>query len=241
VLFLAIIAGNKLNAQTTDTKVKLNIGADIMSSYIWRGTEYGNSPSIQPTMSIVANNFEFGAWGAISTHSFYKEVDLYAKYSFKNFAFILTDYYVPSLNGTPSSPDNRFFMYNDQKTAHSLEGLIMYKGGEKFPLWIQGGIYFYGNDKRWGFDLAKDTTDATYYSSYIEAGYTFKIKENNLDVFMGGTPLAGAYGNNPGIINVGFTGYRKIAVSDRFELPIKTSLIFNPQTSSVYFVLGITL
>jgi hypothetical protein len=226
---------------STESKIKLSVGADIMSRYIWRGTDYGNSPSIQPTLALVAGNFELGCWGAISTNSFYKEVDLYAKYTYKNFSLLLTDYYVPSVNGTPASADVRFFTFDDKKTAHSIEGSLLYKGGDKLPLWIQGGIFCYGNDKRWGFDAVKDSTEATYYSSYFEAGYTFKINENNLDVFVGATPAAGAYGDNPGIINIGFTGYRKIALSDKYELPIKTSLIFNPQMSSVYFVLGITL
>ena len=188
-----------------------------------------------------AGSFEIGGWGAIATNSFYKEIDLYAKYTIKNFSIIFTDYYIPSVNGTPSSPDTRYFTYDDEETAHSLEGSLMYKGGEKLPLWVMGGVFFYGNDKRWGYDAEKDSTNQTYYSTYLEAGYTFKIKENSADLFLGFTPAAGAYGNTIGVINMGVTGYRKIKITDDFELPVKASLIFNPQSSNVYFAFGITL
>jgi hypothetical protein len=226
---------------TTTSKIKLNIGSDIVSRYIWRGCDYGNSPSIQPTLSLSKGNFELGCWSAVATNSFYKEVDLYAKYTLKKVSLLITDYYVPSVNGTPASPDNRYFIYDDKTTAHSFEGSLLFKGGDKFPLWLLGGVYFYGNDKRWGCHLKKDTTNETYYSSYFEAGYTFAIQENSADLFLGFTPAAGAYGNTIGIVNVGVTGYRKIKITKDFELPLKASLIFNPQASNVFFALGITL
>jgi hypothetical protein len=106
---------------------------------------------------------------------------------------------------------------------------------------LLGCVFFYGNDKRWGCDIKKDTTCQTYYSSYFEAGYTFAIQENSADLFLGFTPTAGAYGNTLGVVNIGITGYRKIKISNDFELPLKTSLIFNPQSSNVFFVFGITL
>jgi hypothetical protein len=226
---------------STESELKLNVSSDIMSRYIWRGTDYGNSPCIQPTLSVSKGNFELGSWGSIATNSFYKEVDLYAKYTYKQFTFTLTDYYIPSVNGTPASPDTRYFTYSDKNTSHSLEGSLLFKGGDKFPLWLLGGVFFYGNDKRWGYDAVKDANNKTYYSSYLEAGYSFAVQGNSADIFLGFTPSAGAYGNTTGVVNMGITGYRKIKLSSDFELPIKGSLIFNPQTSNVYFVFGVTL
>jgi hypothetical protein len=228
-------------AETKESPIKLNVGADVMSRYIWRGTDYGHSPSIQPTLSLTAGGFEIGGWGAIATNSFFQEIDLYAKYTLKNFSLALTDYYIPSVTGTSSSPDSSYFNYTDDETAHSLEASLLYKGGEKLPLWLLGGVFIYGNDKRWGYDAVKDTTNETYYSTYIEAGYTLAIKDNNVDLLVGFTPAAGAYGNTMGVVNMGITGYRKIKITDSFDLPVKASLIFNPQSSSVYFTFGFTL
>jgi predicted GNAT superfamily acetyltransferase len=102
-------------------------------------------------------------------------------------------------------------------------------------------VFFFGNDKRWGYDTQKDLNADTYYSAYLEAGYTFAVRENNIDVFAGFTPAAGAYGNTMGFVNVGLTGYRKIRITDQFELPVKASLVFNPQSSAVFATFGITL
>ncbi len=248
LLFLfTILLNNTLKSQnnsesdSTKTKLKLNIGSDIVSRYVWRGTDYGNSPAIQPTLSISAANFEIGCWGSVATNSFYKEIDLYVKYTYKNFSLIFTDYYIPSTNGTPASPDTRYFTFKDKTTAHAFEGSLLFKGGDKFPLWLLGGAYFYGNDKRWGYDAQKDIDEKTYFSSYFEAGYTFAIQENSLDLVIGITPSAGAYGNKFGVVNMGVSGIRKIKISDNFELPLKASLIFNPQASTAFFTLGITL
>jgi hypothetical protein len=248
-LIFSLMINPQLQAQgsSTDTiakpesKVKLNVGADIMSRYIWRGTDYGHSPSIQPTLSLTVGGFEIGGWGAIATNSFYQEIDAYAKYTLRNFSLIVTDYYIPSVTGVSASPDSSYFNYADEETAHSLEGSLLYKGGEKLPLWLQGSVFFYGNDKRWGYEAAKDTTNQTYFSTYIEAGYTLAIKETSADFFIGFTPWAGAYGNTLGVVNLGVTGYRKIKITENFALPVKASLIFNPQSSNVYFAFGITL
>ncbi len=244
---------NVLNAQTTPTdstklkdaaccsKIKLNVSADIMSRYIWRGTDFGNSPAIQPTISLAISNFEIGCWSSLSTNSFYKEVDLYAKYTIGKVALQFTDYYVPSLNGTPASPDTRYFVYSDKKTSHSFEGSLGFKGGDKFPLSVSGNIYLYGNDKRWGYEAKKDTAELSYYSSYFEVGYTFPFSASSMDAFVGITPTAGAYGDSFGIVNAGITVNRKIKMSNDFELPIKASLIFNPQSSMVFVAFGMTL
>lgn len=249
IFVLVAVAFSSLKAQesnestTPKKKCDLNIvvGADIMSRYIWRGTDYGDSPSIQPTLAITINNFELGCWSAIATNNNYKEIDIYAKYTLKKFSITLTDYYIPFANGIASSPDNRYFVYGNKKTAHTLEASLQYKAGEKFPLWVTGGVFFYGNDKRWGYDAGKDTTDRTYYSSYVEVGYTFTKKENSADIFVGFTPTAGAYGSKLGFVNIGVTGYKKIKITDEFSLPVKASLIFNPQTSAAFFAFGITL
>ena len=223
------------------SKIKVNVGADIMSRYVWRGTDYGNAPSIQSTLSVSSGNLELGCWSSVATHGFYKEIDLYAEYAYNKFSVLFTDYYIPSTAGGSSSPDNRYFVYGNKKTAHTLEGSLTYKGDEKCPFWVLGGIFFYGNDKRWGYDAGKDTTNNTYYSSYVEAGYTFTMHENSIDLFIGFTPKAGAYGDDTGIINMGITGTRPIKISQDFTLPVKGSLIFNPQASAAYFVFGISL
>src|SRR5690606_41614376 len=59
ILLIALLNQHELTAQ-------VSIGADIMSRYIWRGVDYGNSPSLQPQLSFSAGGFSIGTWGAYS-------------------------------------------------------------------------------------------------------------------------------------------------------------------------------
>ena len=46
------------------TAVEFDIGADVVSRYVWRGTDFGNSPAIQPSMSASFRDgqLELGYW-----------------------------------------------------------------------------------------------------------------------------------------------------------------------------------
>ena len=228
-----IYAQNKIES-------KINIATDFVSRYVWRGLDYGKAPSIQPTLAFVKGGFETGVWGAFNTIGSYHEADLYAKYTLKGFTLNFTDYFV---HNETKSNDTRYFDYDSKTTNHTFEGSLQYKGPEKFPVSILAATYFYGNDRV----ITPDHNDSTKtiikqnYSTYIEMGYTVTCKEKTFDLFMGLTPKAGAYGNTFGIINLGLTAYRTVKITDKFELPLKASLITNPQAGNLYFVLGITL
>jgi len=217
---------------------KINITTDLVSRYIWRGLDYGKAPSIQPTFAYLKSEFEIGCWGAFNAIGTYHEADLYAKYTLKNFTIACTDYFI---HNETKSNDTRYFDYGSKSTNHTLEGSLQYKGSEKFPISVLAATYFFGNDRAWGYDDEKDSTLENYYSTYFELGYTLKCKGKTVDLFMGLTPQAGAYGNTFGVINLGLTGYRTIQITDKFELPVKASLIANPQAGNLYFVIGITL
>ncbi len=225
-----------------ENSLSLNLTADVMNRYIFRGTDFGDSPSLQPCLSLKTGNFEIGYWGAISLTEFYQEIDLYMKYSIAGFSVYLTDYYIPyAVKDVPASSDIRYFTFDDKKTAHTLEAALEYQFPESFPLKLYGSVLFFGNDKRWGYDAEKDLKEDNYYSSYFEISYPFEISGNNLNVFLGLTPQSGAFGNDFGVVNFGFTGTKNIKISNDFELPVKSSVIFNPQASKVFFVFGITI
>lgn len=235
LLIVLISFGYAVNAQeisdTTKSKWNVNVAADVMSRYVWRGLDYGASPNIQPTLALSNGNFEIGYWGAINIFGTYSEVDLYAKYSYKNLSAIVTDYFFP-IDGIPSNNYQKYFNYNSDNTNHLAEVILQYKGGEKLPISLLAGTTVYGNDK--------DSLGDNRYSTYIEAGYSFQFSENNVDLFVGFTPQEGLYGSEMGIVNVGITGYRSIQITDKYSLPVKASIITNPQIENIYFAFGIT-
>lgn len=235
---LVILAFHQyLHAQ--DKKSSVSITSDIVSRYIWRGNDYGASPAFQPTLSYSYSNlFEIGTWGSINTKGTYTEVDPYLKFSRYRISFILTDYFIYS---DTCSTRHSYFDYSKTNTNHTFEAALQYKGPDKFPLSILAGTFLYGNDRDWGCNPDKDSTLENYYSTYLELGYTLKFQKYSFDLFLGGTPFAGAYGNSAGIVNIGISGNKKIPVTSDFVIPVKLSLILNPQTERIYFVFGFTL
>lgn len=240
ILFFLLIINFK-TVLSEENNSSFNIGSDLVSRYVFRGVDYGNSPSIQPFISYRINGFEVGYWGAFSISDFYKEIDFYLKYSVFGFTFVLSDYFVPSVTGVPTSKDTRYFVFDNKTTAHTFEFSLEYQLPQEFPLKLYGAVYFFGNDKYFGFDKDKDEKGENYYSSYFEIGYPLTVSENKLDIFLGLTPKAGAFGNSFGVVNLGVTGSKKIKLSNEFELPVKSSLIFNPQESIVHFVFGLSI
>ncbi len=229
-----------LNVQSQESAVKINVAADIVSRYVWRGLDYGASPNIQPTLSLTAGGFEAGGWGAISTLGAYSEVDLYAKYTINKFSLGVTDYFFPG-DSVPATDGLKYYNWENATTGHLIETFLQFKGGEKLPLSLMASVMVYGNDKKEEISSTHDTTFKNNYSTYFEAGYTFYIKGQALDAFVGFTPDAGIYGTEAGIVNVGISASKKIAITEKFELPVKASLISNPLSQNIYFVLGITL
>ena len=61
------------------------ISADVVSRYVWRGTQFGDSGHIQPALILSAGDFEIGAWGsfALSGNDEWSELDLYISYDLR--------------------------------------------------------------------------------------------------------------------------------------------------------------
>ena len=78
-----------------------DLGADLVSSYVWRGTQFGSGAHIQPWVSLSSGDLEVGAWGSFPTTAAGggNELDLYASYSFGKFGLTLTNYSFPGEGG----------------------------------------------------------------------------------------------------------------------------------------------
>jgi hypothetical protein len=102
-LAVALLVGFGTGTAHADEGFK--VGADLVSSYFFRGTEFGNSPAIQPSLTYTfKNGISVGAWGSYgikdSSGERYKEVDLSVSAPVGPFTFSVIDYYLPYLRGT---------------------------------------------------------------------------------------------------------------------------------------------
>jgi len=204
---------------------QVTAGADVVSSYVWRGVLCSNGVNIQPTLSYVNNNFEVGAWGSVDQFG-YREVDLYAGYSVGGLSLGVTDYFW--------TPGERYFSYKNDATPHLMEGTLGYTVSEEIPLSIAVSTVFYGDDKK------ADGSGDQNYSTYIELGYSWDI----LTAAIGMTPADGMYGDGYGgatgfaVCNMSLTAAKDIEISEKFSLPVMASLIVNPQAEDIHLVFG---
>jgi hypothetical protein len=59
----------------SDKSVTLNFGADVMSRYIWRGIDFGNSPAVQPSLFLSWRGLNVGAWGSYSFAPYHTQIN----------------------------------------------------------------------------------------------------------------------------------------------------------------------
>ncbi|MEI6455176.1 MAG: hypothetical protein WCO93_02715 [bacterium] len=233
----------------------LNFGADIMSRYIWRGYDYGNSPAIQPNIYFSWEGLNIGAWGsyAFTSRSMevddttivnlgnYSECDLYISYTYKWFTLMFFDYFV--INGLNVNEGNKYFNYNNETTGHTFEVSLAFEGPENWPLILSASTLVYGNDKCKDSNGVFGMGDKNNFSTYFEAAYRIKFKKIDLELkpFIGGTPFGSAwYGPYGGITNLGLTAKKGIPVTTKYSIPIQASVITNPQMQSIFLVFGIS-
>lgn len=232
----------------------IQLGADVMSRYVWRGVNLGgSSPSIQPWLRYSASSkdsihaLSVGAWSAYTfSQTSNQEVDLYLTYTFKNvISLTVTDYFFPEYYKTKER--SRYFNYDTDSTCHVFEGIISFNGTEKVPFTFLFGMNFYGNDAR--RVKADGSIGNIFMTKYVEVGYKRNIKGVDFNAFVGTTidnpnrnrGEVGFYGNkSAGIINLGVKASKSIQISDKYSLPIQASLITNPEAENIFLVFGIS-
>jgi hypothetical protein len=242
IAVVSVLLCNPVFSQNTEdpvsgkeSKIKLKVTADIVSTYIWRGTVASLNPNIQPTLAIVAGGFEAGVWGSTDFSGSYKEFDPYITYTSRYFKLGISDYDW-TFNNTS------YFNYKSSETNHILEATIGFLGTEKVPLSITVNTMFYGSDKKWD-EASEGFSTKQNYSTYVELAYAF----GKTGLFLGVTPSNGYYGagygkvNGFAVCNLGITSTRTIKITPDFELPLKGTVYVNPQAESVHFVIGLTL
>ena len=86
---------------------EVTIEADVVSRYVWRGTDYGNAVSVQPGIETAVGPIAVGAWGSWSispgpADASGNECDLYASTAVGPVGLTVTDYFFPAYAGTDS-------------------------------------------------------------------------------------------------------------------------------------------
>lgn len=223
---LGLFLTTSFTAKAQDEAVSFSVGADVVSSYVWRGVPQEatkGTPNIQPYVSGTIGSFTLGVWGSSSFIGNVKEVDIYATYAINDlFSVTVTDY-----NWVFGQ---KYFSYGSG-TDHVFEGTVAYAGVESLPLSATINTMFYGADKKTNGDQA--------YSTYLELGYPLS---SSAKVFAGASLLESVNYGTTGfdVTNVGVKISKAIEITDKFSLPIYGIAGFNPSSSNAFLVAGIT-
>lgn len=209
IITIAVCAISNVKAQ------KISVGADIVSSYVWRGTQFAGA-SVQPGITYSDGNFTVGAWGSTGFDGVFQEADLFISYQF-NFGLKLgiTDYYFPGTN---------YFDFSKATGAHGFELNLNY-GIKDFTIAANYMLNEAGGAGTVGGDL------------YFEVGYAFK----SFSIFAGAGNGWHTPDNTFALVNVGLSTIKNVQLTESFSLPVKGSLILNPKTQQFFIVGGITL
>tara|TARA_B100000575_G_C22907769_1_gene527307 strand:- start:62 stop:709 length:648 start_codon:yes stop_codon:yes gene_type:complete len=189
-----------------------DFGADVVSSYVWRGTQFGQGPHIQPYVSAGKGGFEIGLWGSFPTTAGGggNELDAYLSYDFGPLALTVTNYTFPNGNGTYSS--GSFFDGDIEVSASADIGNLSILGGY-FPdletLYIEAGYSFGDVDFALGF--GSDSKDAFY------------VGDGESD-----------------IVNVSFGYSKEIKITEDYSLPVFSSFVYNPSAEAAFLVFGLS-
>jgi hypothetical protein len=233
----ALVAGVGLSGSARAEGFEVGLGADAVSSYVWRGTFCGGA-AVQPALSLSYGGFSLGAWGSVDIASVdAKELDLSLGYSIGNLSLGITDYWWNG-EGAPYG----YYKYIESKdfaTGHLFEGTIGYSVGNFSASW---STFFLG-DKLFNEETKKAEEQ---FSTFIEASYGFDIKGISFTPSIGIVPWASTQYHKEGstrdftLATISFTASKEIKITDSFSLPVFSQLVFAPEQDNAFLVFGVS-
>ena len=198
---------------STNISYSQDFGADLVSSYVWRGTQFGSGAHIQPYMELGSGNFTAGVWGSFPTSAKGggNELDLYLGYDFGPVALTVTNYTFPGEGGNYADGEGLFDGdYTELAASTSIMGVDLSAG------------YF-----------------TEVEALYVELG--FSTGAVDIAIGYGDDQGNGWYADGgSGIVNISFSGSKEIQISENYSLPVFGSFILNPEAETAFLVFGIS-
>lgn len=209
------------------SKFELTPAADLVSSYVWRGV-YQTSTSVQPSLKASYAGLSLTAWGSTDFNTTAKEFDLTLGYTTGGLTLAATDYWW-------AGEGNR---YGNYSAYHFFEGTVGYNFGESLPLYINWNTIF-------GMDGDKNADGDQQYSTFVEAGYGFKVSDVDVTASIGVSPWTGMYHREGtdgfALSTISVKASKSIKFTESFSLPVFAQAIVAPNRDNVFLVFGLSL
>lgn len=132
-IFKSLVIASFAILSTQDVKAQ-DIGADLVSKYVWRGGDFGEA-AIQPYISTaIGENVEVGVWASYALNDpTLSELDPYISVSLGSFGLTLTNYTFPYFENDELNPE--------YLGAFDFEGLEISATAEVGPVTLLGGYF----------------------------------------------------------------------------------------------------
>ncbi len=211
MIILLSHAAISIQAQEEEKTSNFETGADIYSSYVWRGSKLAG-PSFQPAVSFSTGGLTLGVWGSFDSQG-YAEADPYISWSFPfGLSLGVTDYYFC---------DQKLFETSDTAGSHALDLNLGFETGglslsANYIVNEAGGAGSAGGDM------------------YFEAGYDF----GPFNIFLGAGDGWHTEEGDFQICNIGIGTAKEIKITDTFSLPVSGQVVVNPDTEQLFVVVG---
>lgn len=229
--FSARAQDTETDSSSSDKRGSVAVAADLVSRYVWRGSDFGNSASIQPSLSFSLSGLTAGAWASYPLafgSAEYDELDFWLSYAAVTKAGTFTpgigDYTFPYTEKSFSNFDSH------GEGAHTIELSLGYTGPDRFPLKVLASVNVHNDGDN---------------SPYLELGYPVTLNDVSLSFFAGAAKGTSAwYGittNKVEVINVGLTASKPVAITEKFSLPVSASLVINAYSKKAFLVFKASL
>ena len=222
MVLLAVSLAGYGQEEEADGKLTVEVGADMVSSYVWRGM-YQAGASIQPSISLSTSGITLGAWGSTAFSTSFKEIDLSLSYEYGSLWASISDYWW-SGEGEP--------YFKHARGTHHLEVSLGFTFPKKFPLSLEVSTMLCGDDD-------KDDKGRPYYSTYLSATFPFSVGKVDCEAGMGITPGKGMYSDRFDVAAITTRVTKKLQLSVNHTLPVFVELVLSPVQGNAYLVFGI--
>ena len=225
-VMVLMFAATVMAQDEAQDKVEVDLSADVVNQYIWRGQDLGHV-SIQPSLELGYKGLSLAAWGNVGFESQdTKEIDLTASYTIGGFSIGVTDYWT-------DEGEDRYFLYDAHRTNHLFEAFAGYDFGVASVNWYTN---FAGCD---GEGKSGDRA----YSSYLEVAAPFQLGGLDWTATVGVVPYATTTYDTEGfaVVAAGLRASKEILITEHFKLPLFAELAPNPHDQKAYFVFGLTI
>ena len=230
ILALALVGVSAFSFQTKAEEsakgISLEVGADIVSSYLWRGMNLGGL-SVQPSVTLDWNGLYVCGWANIGADSwlyeeFYPELDMTIGYDNYGFMVDLTHLYYFGGEAYLKGMKNPV----NQLSSSTLELHAGINIGEWCPI-VPLSIDWYTTLLGYDPVLDENGNIKRAYSTYIQLGYDINLPLGIvLGLKMGITPWKSMYSNYEEVWTSGHTvGINNIQLRAEREFELKNLYI----------------